>query len=273
MSRRSMLGAALAALAASGCGGQYIVTVPDQIAPAGGEATAVVRLQRNDFFVLAPAVKSAAIRFRVADGPEKGAYTDKLGYAGTTVPVPAKAGRYRLMVSHLDDYGDEVVAAAPVYVWQPDRQLVAVDMDCLPGLWLGSSEQAARAMRRLVVGANLLYLTRQSAGRHAQAHKTLTQAGYPDGPILTWQRQRWHIVREGRFNLPRVVVESRLVSQLPEIRRVFPKMTLGVCDSALAAKAFAAAGMQVALVGGAAADIPTEVRRHKSWADLAAKGS
>ena len=50
-----------------GCGnsmGDYVLTVPDMVAPAGGEGVAVVRLQRNDFLVMAPPVKDAV----TADG-------------------------------------------------------------------------------------------------------------------------------------------------------------------------------------------------------------
>ena len=186
--------------------------------------------------------------------------------------MPARPGRYELTVAHLDRHGDEVTAAAPAYAWDPNRPVIAVDMDFLPGLVFGSSAQASRALRSLTAGGHLLYVTRQSTGRHASTRKALTRAGYPDGPILTWQRQRWHIVREGRFNLPRVVVESRLVSQLPEIRELFPKLTAGVCDGKLAAKAFSGAGMKVVMVGSAPANVPGEIRRRASWADLAAKG-
>jgi len=258
---------------AGGCGGQYILTVPDQLARAGGETPTVVRLQRNDFFVLAPPLKEAAMSFRVADGPERAAYTDKLGYAAAAVPVPKQPGRYTMRVVHLDSrYGDEPAAEGAVYVWDPNRPVVAVDMDCLPGLPLGSSRHAARALRRLAAAANVLYLTRRSAKHHAAAHEALTKAGYPAGPILAWRRQRWHIVREGRFRLPRIIVESRLVSQLPEVRRMFPGLSTGLCDSALAARAYAAAGMKVVMIGTAPADVGGAIRRRNSWADLADRG-
>ncbi|HUS92286.1 MAG TPA: hypothetical protein VM695_10575 [Phycisphaerae bacterium] len=273
MHRSWILGMAFAGVAAaSGCGGDYILTVPDQVAPAGGETVTVVRLQRNDFFVLAPAVEEAAMRFRIGDGPLRAAYTDNLGYAAAAVSVPEKPGRHTMTVAHLDMQGDEAERDCDVYVWDPSRPVVAVDMDCLPGLWLGSSEDAAKALRHLVVGANLLYLTRQSVRHHRAAHETLTKAGYPVGPILTWQREHWHIVRDGPYKLPRVVVEGRLVSQLPEVRKVFPHLATGVCDSALAAKAFAEAGLSVVMVGKAAADVSTELRRRESWSDLAAQG-
>jgi hypothetical protein len=261
------------ALAVGGCGGHYILTVPDQVAAAGGEAMPVVRLQRNDFFVVSVAVNEAAMRFQVADCKERGAYTDKLGYAGTTVPVPDRPGRYTLTVSHMNkDTGDEYQAKAPVYVWNPDRAVVAVDMDGLPGLPIGSAKQAAGAIHRLAADANILYLTRQWTEGHPRAHPALIAAGYPDGPVLTWQRQQWHVVREGKYNIPRMVIEDRMVSQLPEIRRWLPKADLGICQSSLSAKAFADAGLRVVLVGPAAVDAKTQLIRRQSWQDLADKG-
>jgi hypothetical protein len=261
------------ALAMGGCGGHHILTVGDQVAAAGGEAMPVIRLQRNDFFVVSVAVDQAAMRFQVADGKEVGAYTDKLGYAGTTVPVPDRPGRYTMTVTHMNkDTGDEYQAKALVYVWNPDRPVVAVDMDSLPGLPIGSPQQAARAIKRLADGANILYLTRQWTEGHPRAHPALATAGYPDGPVLTWQRQQWHVVREGKYSIPRVVIEDRMVSQLPEIRRWLPKTELGICDSAMAAKAFADAGLKVVMVGSAAVDAKTQLIRRQSWQDLADKG-
>lgn len=262
----------LGVVALGGCGGQYILTVPDQLAAAGGLTATVVRLQRNDFFVLAPAVEEAAMRLRIADGPERGAYTDEFGYAGAAMAAPAKPGRYALTVKHLDIFGDEVVGEGPVYVWAADRPAVAVDLDCLPGLWLGDAKDAAGALRGLATKPNILYLTRRSTRDHAAAHEQLRKAGYPDGPILLWRRQRWHIVRDGRLKLPRVVVETRLVNQLPEVRKMFPKLDVGICDSSLAAKAFAAAGLRCVVVGPPAGAAGEGVTRHESWADLAQKG-
>jgi hypothetical protein len=261
---------ALAAL--GGCGGHYILTVPDQVASAGGETAAVVRLQRNDFFVLSNPITEAAMRFRVGDGPLRGAYTDKLGYAGASVSVPAEPGLYRLSVAHLDLYGDEVVQEAPAYVWASEKAVVAVDLDALPGLWLGSGADAARAIGLLAKGANIVYLTRRSTRRHGAAHRELARAGYPDGPILLWRRQRWHIVRDGWANMPRLAVESRLVSQLAELRKLLPNLTTGVCRSQLAAKAVAEAGLKCVAVNSAHVRAATGTVHRSSWADLADKG-
>lgn len=275
MRRMKALGAwllMLGLLSAGGCGGLYTVTVPDQLAPPGEEMATVVRLQRSEVYLLSASVNEALMRFQIGEDIQRGAYTDKFGYAGTTVPVPAELGQYTMTVSHIDRYGDEAIADGQVYVWDANQPIVAVDMDSLPGLFLGNSEVAAHALDMLASEARLVYLTRRSARDHPEAHRRLSEAGYPEGPILAWQRQRWHITRDGWLSLPRIVVESRLVSQLTEVGKVFPNMTVGVCTSALAAKAFAEAGMGVVVVGSAGVDVPAEVRRRKSWAELADLG-
>ena len=71
-------------------------------------------------------------------------------------------------------------------------------------------------------------------------------------------------MREGRYRIPRIVVDTRLVSQLSEIRKLFPKMTMGVCDSDLAARAFAEANLRVVVVGGASVGVGN-VTRVASW--------
>ena len=266
------------AAVAGGCGGQYILTVPDQVAPAGGETACVVRLQRNDFFVLSLAVKKAALRFQAGGGSERGAYTDELGYAGAAVPVPAAEGRYAMRVSHMDSEGEEIVVEAPAYVWPAEASVVVVDLDFLPHHKGRVAEQTVAALGQLAQGNRILYFTRQSVRRHAALHKKLGELGYPHGPILLWQREHWHIVREGKYRIPRMVVESRLVSQLASLKRQFPTLRAGVCGTELAARAFAAEGLNVVVVGSEKVTLPTSsgnppvLIRRASWAELEKKG-
>ena len=256
--------------ALNGCGGYYILTVPDQLAPAGGDAKVVVRLQRNDFFVLAFPVKDAAIQFRLAGrATPHSAHTDDRGYAGSVVEAPEKPGEYVIVIEHQDREGEELRTDAPLFVWDTARKVIAVDIDCLPQSRRRSGSAAGGALAVLARDANLLYLTRRSVNRHGKAHKWLRANGYPDGPILLWKRQRWHIDRLGR--LPKLVVESRLVSQLGELRETFKGLTAGVCTSWLAARGFAEAGLHTVIVGDGNVDVENFTRR-TSWSTLAASG-
>lgn len=264
---RRLVGLLAAAAMLGGCGGYYTLTVPDQVAPAGGQARAVARLRRNDFFVLDLAVRNAPIGFIVPGQQDRASYTDDLGYAATTVPVPDKPGRYEMVVSLRDSEGEEMIVRPPLYVWSPDRAVVAVDLDCVPG---GSAE-AAKALGAISKRANIVYMTRERVSDHPALHERLNRDRCPDGPILLWQRKRWHIARTGRYRIPRVVIESRLESQLGVLRTTFEKLSVGVCSSDLAARAFAGAGLRCAVVGGAKVS-PEKVTRFASWGDLAEKG-
>ena len=264
--------AAIILLAASlaGCGGQYILTAGDQVAPAGQDAAVVARLQRTEFWIYAQSVHNEPLRFRIGNGLQRNAFTDRLGYAGTTVPVPDMPGRFPMTIDVQDKHGDEAAAAVPVYVWEPNAPVVAVDLDCLPDAGTTQAESAARALWRLAEHGNICYLTRRPVKRHARAHESLAERNCPDGPILLWHRQRWHIIR-GRWRMPKVVVETRLVSQLPELRRRFPRLAIGICDGPLAGEAFVQAGMRCVVIGSGSIG-QADVLRYRDWTDLAERG-
>jgi hypothetical protein len=258
------------ALLGAGCGGEYIMTSPDQLASTDGEANVVVRLQRNDFFVLALAVPDAALRFRVDDMPERAAFTDELGYAATKVPAPAETGVYTMQIVHSDLEGDQARGHSRVFVLEPEAPIVAVELDALP--WEISSQKphAVAALRRMAEAAQIIYLTRQDAEVHPQLHESLSRQGYPDGAILIWQHRRLHLV-PGMWRLPKLVVDSRLVSELPQLHREFVNLRAGLCTSSLAAGAFAEAGLTPMIIGASATDVPEAVRV-ESWQALAAGG-
>jgi len=294
--RLELCGLLLLLASACGCGGDYILTVPDQLSTAGGDVTVVARLQRNDFFVLNLAAVKAYLRYQIDDGLERSASTDKLGYSGIQMKMPKSPGKYDLSVRYQDDDGDEVEKTVGAYAWDPTRAVIAVDMDPLPrrrakvtkgrkAWWTGlakytvdlmpratppDARSAREALAKLAGGANIVYLTRRSAVDHLKCRSELAEHGYPDGPVLMWRRQMWHIV-PGRFKIPRVVVESRLVSQLGALRKTFANLSVGVSTSSLASKAFVDAGMTAVIVGGARLE-GQNVRPIASWKELAEKG-
>jgi hypothetical protein len=261
---RPILFAAL--LAAGGCGGQYTLTVGDHVGAAGGEAPVVARLQRNDFFVLNLASPDVLLRFHLDDEGPRAAYTDKRGYAGTTLVVPAQAGCRPLRVDLLDVEGREVTVEGRLYALDADRPVVAVALDDLPPRDSPEAKVAAEALRTLAGQAAIVYLTREPVRRQPRLHSRLARRDLPDGAILPWQRQRWHVDRTGR--IPKVVIETRLVSQLPELREALANLAVGICSSPQAAQAFAAAGMAPIVIGEASEATDGETRL--SWDDIAA---
>jgi len=294
--RSKFFGLSLLLVLLAGCGGDYILTVPDQLSAAGNDITVVARLQRNDFFILNLASVKAYLRFQIGDGIERCASTDKLGYSAVRMSMPRKPGRYDLAIRYQDDDGDEVAKTIAVYAWDPAKPVIAIDMDPLPrrrakltqgrkGWWTAlvkytidllprtapaDAPSARAALARLAEKANILYLTRRTVVNHSQCRSELSRHGYPDGPVLMWRRQRWHLV-PGRFKIPKVVVESRLVSQLDDLRKIFSNMWVGISKSSLAGKAFINAGMKAVIVG----DAPLEgekVMRIATWKELAEKG-
>lgn len=268
---KRMMILAMLLLPCGGCGGYYILSVPDQLGRTDGNVVPVARLQRNDFFVLALSQSGAPLRFRIDDGVLRASSTDKLGYAAVDMPLPEEPGRYPLYVSMQDPTGEEMHQTVPVYVWDSATPVVAVEFDALPTAFSPESGQAAQALATLAETNKILYLTRQERPNQEIAHEHLLDEGFPDGPVLLWQRERWHIVREGKLKIPRIEVESRLVSQLPSLINEFPRFRVGICRSELAAKAFADAGLDVIVIGNPNVQGRTILHR-TGWADLAEEG-
>jgi hypothetical protein len=280
-----------ASLSTTGCGGYYVLTVPDQLASTEGEVVPVIRLQRNDFFVMAFPLKYQPMRFRTmtldattGESLEQGALrvcrTDKLGYAAVKIPmsdapIKNKAGRYALSVRLQDVEGEEVGSDAPLYVWDPKKPAVAVDYDMFPASGFGELTEAAVALQAIAKTANIFYLTRHEGNTQQATHSRLARDGLPDGPVLLWQRERWHIAwKESRWlmsDYPEIVVETKLIHQLIGLRAMFPKLQMGICNNGLAAKTFVDAGMGCAIIKNDWLKGST-LTHYASWDDLARRG-
>ena len=251
----------LAVFLLGGCGGYYVLTVPDQHARTGGETYVVSRLERSDLLIFALPVEEAAMRVVLPDGEQHASYSDRIGYASTRITAPEQPGVYMLEVSHGDYEGEIVRRDVPLYVWRPDEPVVAIDMACLPSPGSSQADAAREALTRLAERAHLVYLTRSDDPQAlSRGHSQLRGHGYPDGPVLVWRHQRWHIVRDGPFRLPHIVVESRMVSQLPQLREEFPRLGVGVTHSETAAQTFRNVGMTSVLIGSGS--------QRASWADV-----
>jgi len=247
----------------SGCGGYYVLTVPDQVAPVDGKAVATVRLQRNDFLVLVLPEKGQPMRFSIQDpgadsgsggrGREMSAQTDLEGYAGvpfsmSAPPVNGKPGVYTLEVRLQDMYGDRLKRRSRLFVWDPQQHLIAVEMDALPMFGSGK-EKATAALRRAKRKANIVYLTEHSMRDYESQHNLLAEAGYPDGPILLWQYRRWRMKKVGSLGVTIITFDPSLRGNLQLLLKDFPNLKTGVCSSSEAREAFLEAGLDPIVIG------------------------
>ena len=261
----------------SGCGGYYILTVPDQLARAGGDVVPVGRLQRNDFFFFAFGCEAAAMRFQVVDegklvGNEEVSFTDKKGFAAVSLPVSKTPGVYATCVTVQDStQGEEVRKVVPLFVWDPRKPVVVVDADAIPRGMLSEFDEASVALRKIAMTANIIYLTRKSKPTQQAGHDRLEAGNYPVGPILLWQRQRWRWERKSGSRFTKIVIESRMESQLTKLRAEFPQLKVGICKGRLAAKAFVQAGMKCVVIGNNSVTGST-LTHYDSWAQIAEKG-
>ncbi len=246
----------LAALVVGGCGGEYILTAPDAAVLAGQDAPVVMRLQRREVWRYAPPQAGAAITFRLGEGPPQCARTDKAGYAALSIKAPSRPGRYDVALYHQDINGDSARGLAAIYVLDPDKPLAMVDMDSLPRNDK-SAGQAAGALVRMQLTAQVIYVTKKYAGRPARARELLIEHGYPDGPVVPYSRTRqwWRWRRRGGSDA------------MEELLQRFPKLRWGVTTDDDAAEAFGNAGLKILLVGKEKVSVE-EVERFESWADL-----
>lgn len=74
--------------------------------------------------------------------------------------------------------------------------------------------------------------------------------------------------------MTKVLVEDRLVSQLPELKRTFPNLLGGISGSAMAAESFLKADVRSVFVGQEGLFLPSvnaNVRR-SSWKEITDRG-
>lgn len=227
-----------------GCGGGYVMTAGDQLAPAGGEAATVIRLQQSELPLIAPAARDVAVRFFVGDGPQRAARTDRSGYAAVAVPVPPAAGTYEMTVALQDTQGDEASWPVRTFVWDAQQPVVAVELDAIPDEGQAMSDARA-ALASLARRANIVYLTSESLGDLDECRQFIQAAKLPDGPVLAWRKKPWP--RRG------------IISPLPALRETFSRLETGVGRGKLAMSAYQAAGMKAVAIG----------KGGEAWAQLA----
>lgn len=260
--------AILLAVFLAGCSGEYILTVPDVVCPAGAQAELVFKLQRREFWRITPPQKDAAVIVQLPSGDSRCIRTDRNGYAAVAFVVPFKPGVYGVELYYQDDEGRSISAEGSVYSLLPDKPVVLVDLDCLPRG--GRDLKSARAaIERLGQAVQLVYFSERVGSSCTVARRLLRMRGYPVGPVVFFKKYpRWY--RRYRFDpgwhakwfKPRST-DSNIVS----LRRRLKKLDWAITTDLSAAEALIQAGLKVVIIGKGKRMI-TEARRVNSWDDL-----
>ena len=252
--------------ALAGCGGEYQLLVPDQIAAKGAQTDTVLRLMRDEFAGLMLPMKDAPLRCRVEEGPLVSARTDAQGYAGMNVPVGDQPGLFHMRVEMQESHGRELRQFVPVYVWDARMSVVAIEYDAVKA---PSDVVAVRdALNKIATNAYIIYLTDQPVEQHGLIHLHLRDTKLPDGAVMSWQQEGWHFTGQGAMT--HLVIEDRVVSPLAFLRVKFPHLRTGLCQTPMAAKAFFEAGMKVYAVGKEKLPQPAAIAR--PWVEIAKTG-
>ena len=254
--------AMLACIATSGCGGFYVLTVPDHVASADKTAVATLRLQRNDFFVLTLAEEGRPMRFSItpvgaahndsSNEYEMSARTDDNGYAGVPFsmansPVNGTPGIYDLHIKLQDMRGFRLNTISKLYVWDPKKPVVVVELNAIP-MMMGGLNNATKVLKQLKKKANIVYLTDVYMKDYSSVHQQLKDFDYPDGPVLLWEYRRWRIEKLGRFGMRMIRFSPHLDSNLALLKKQFPNLQKGICITPDAINAFNEAGIQPLVV-------------------------
>jgi len=252
----------LTAAMLGGCGGELILTAPDAVGLPGEPAVTVVRVQRREIWRYAPPAEGAAVTARIGPDMLRSGRTDSSGYAAVALPAPRQPGRNEVKISHQDLWGDEATAVAFLYVMDPDRPVLAVDMDSLPTGKAGG--EAVGALACLAEEAQILYVSQEKAGDPHGAHAKLDAAGLPDGPVIPWiKSSRWKDALPWRKDS---------MPSLAALRGRLPRMSWAVAAEDDEAEEFLRSGLSVLAVGSfAVRAVPAEGARvvHvKSWSEV-----
>ena len=230
----------LAAAMLAGCSGEYLISTPDTLTLPGAETPVVVRLQKREFWRYAPAAEGAALMYRREDGALQCARTDAAGFAAVTIAVGPQPGRVPFCLTHQDPMGDAIEGCTWVYVMDPARPIVAIDLDSLPREPKAAAA-AGRALEGLGEQAQIFYVTEDRSGRPEQIRQYCASAGLPEAPVVTWRKARgWY--RGGSWR-------SGPGEELRALRKRLPELKAGITSDPLAAETFDRAYMKTVFVG------------------------
>lgn len=247
--RQFLFGLLVAAFAGSlaGCGRPVLVCA--STATMGDRDTMVAALIERGPHFLSGRVAGVPVHFH-AGGKEVGhAVTSKIGYAVTTVRIPA--GVDMVEAQAVID-GRAMAARAKVFTWHRGRTILVLDIDgtisqtdvatLLRGRWDTGSRPmpgAAETLNRLSERYNLLYLTDRPWALRDKTYEWLEVHSFPGAPVILSPTLR--AVRD---------VEQYKQYMIDDIKRIYPDALIGVGNEPTDATAYSSSGALPIIING-----------------------
>jgi phosphatidate phosphatase APP1 len=240
----------------------------DALTIPGRPVTLEAKVIAHRLFGIRTHARGARLEFRV-DGEAIGsAVTAEEGIATFVWSPPDRVADHAIRVDLVDERREAVPATLRVFVRDPKRPSLVVDLDgtvCAsngidvlfrPPSAILAADGAAEALRSLAARFDVVYLTGRDEGMCRRTLDWLELREFPSGPVLFRDL--------GLFTLS---AKSHKIRILRELRRDFT-LAAGVGDRHEDAEAYLDVGMKAILVGNED-DVPKGAIRVPTWADVA----
>jgi hypothetical protein len=244
------------------------VIVLDALVPSTNQIEIRARLVRGRAAGFLRGVPDATVSFTVDGGSAGRAVTDRRGVATLVLPMN-DPGNYVVQAVGEAAEGDSTVPATGLVRVQHHRQrILAVDLDgplaagsCWKALLQGSETiapvaSAASTLDALSRTFAIVYVTSRDEDLSNPTKAWLEKNGFPRGPVF-FSRTFHDPFGYGR-HLPTVI---------GRLKRGFPLLEIGVCDTAAEARAFLREGVKP-FAYGSKGEMPDGTQEFAVWEEL-----
>jgi hypothetical protein len=235
-----MVGVALAAF--GGCG-PAVLSVSDAIVSPGEPVRLTAFVYRDTICGVGRDIGGVQVQFSVDGRSAASARTDDDGWVSVQWALPSgSASRFEAKAAVR---GRTVRAGGAVYTWDPNRIILAVDVDGTlaqtdyDDLILGRRDvgsqplpYAQQTLDQLSADFHILYLTARPQYYVEKTRRWLKDCGFPTGPVCTAPRLR-DTIRHTRF-------KRRMLATL---RKDWPNLLIGIGNKAADGEAYGASSM------------------------------
>ncbi len=252
----------------SGCHGP-ILNVDDAVITPGHAGQLSASVSYHPVLGMCKEITNAGVRFFVG-GEEAGqAQTDRRGLAALLAPLTANVTRYEARAL---TRGRELQGFGRVFAWDPERVVIAVDIDDTiahtkrRGLLepdraddlTTAFPHAAEVLSDLARDFQIVYLTGRPRFLLETTREWLRAHDFPAGPVVT-ARGLFDMFWNGSFKRAR----------LAELRQAWPNVLIGIGDETRDLNAYRGNGMlSITLAAVRPRGLPADALRCADWAGV-----